>query len=472
MKKWLPLILTAVMAAWFLNTLRPPPVVDFHYAEFGGLPVVFNGRLQPMDSLARNSLLQIREKQTANLEPWKGWNEKPKIIPAIEWLANVMMNPAVADQWPVFRVDNPDLVALLKLPGKDESQRQDGKYYSWNQIQPALDALDRENERIDKIEPASRNAYKHAVVKMRERLMLYARLGNTLQPPDAQNWNHELTEYENLIPAGVAAARAKQANQKYDEAAFSRFAVLIQEFDAMSGLEPPLVVPPHHSELSHDDWRRTGESLLGALRTGTIDPAVLHYAAMAGAFQAGNADEFNRQLAGYRAFLAPEFSRELQKSRHEVFFNQMQPFYAAMVIYVLAGLLASLSWFNLSEMLRRSAAWLIGLAFAIHTTGLVFRIVLEGRPPVTNLYSVGDFRRLGRGRAWTCAGTISQERHRRGGFGGHRLHHPPHRAKSRARRRHDGNDARGAGHEFLAGDARRCRHARLREHVCRGISGD
>ncbi len=391
MKKWLPLILTAVMAAWFLNTLRPPPVVDFHYTEFGSLPVVFNGRLQPMDSLARNSLLQIREKQTVNLEPWKGWNEKPKIIPAIEWLANVMMNPVVADQWPVFRVDNPDLVALLKLPGKDESQHQDGKHYSWNQIQPALDVLDRENQRVDKIESASRNAYEHAVVKMHERLVLYARLGNTLQPPDAQDWNREVTEYENLIPAGVAAARAKEANQKYDEAAFSRFAGLIQEFDAMAGLEPPLVVPPHHSELSHDDWRRTGESLLGALRTGTIDPAVRYYAAMAGAFQAGNAGEFNRQLAGYRAFLAPDFSRELQKSRHEVFFNQMQPFYAAMVIYVLAGLLACLSWFNLSEVLRRSAVWLIGLAFAIHTSGLVFRIVLEGRPPVTNLYSSAIF---------------------------------------------------------------------------------
>ena len=30
---------------------------------FGRLPILFNGRLQPMDSLARNSLLQIRGKQ-------------------------------------------------------------------------------------------------------------------------------------------------------------------------------------------------------------------------------------------------------------------------------------------------------------------------------------------------------------------------------------------------------------------------
>jgi len=31
------------------------------------------------------------------------------MIPATEWLANVMMNSAVADEWPVFRVDNQDL---------------------------------------------------------------------------------------------------------------------------------------------------------------------------------------------------------------------------------------------------------------------------------------------------------------------------------------------------------------------------
>jgi ABC-type transport system involved in cytochrome c biogenesis permease subunit len=62
-----------------------------------------------------------------------------------------------------------------------------------------------------------------------------------------------------------------------------------------------------------------------------------------------------------------------------------------MVIYVLAGLLAIFSWFNLSETLRRAAVWLIALAFFIHTTGLIYRIVLQGRPPVTNLYSAAIF---------------------------------------------------------------------------------
>src|SRR2546422_9584787 len=69
----------------------------------------------------------------------------------------------------------------------------------------------------------------------------------------------------------------------------------------------------------------------------------------------------------------------------------MQPFYNAMVVYVLAGILAGASWFALSDLLRRSAVWLIGLALVIHTCGLVMRMVLEGRPPVTNLYSSAIF---------------------------------------------------------------------------------
>ena len=148
MKKWIPLILTAVMALWFAGQLRAPKEQGIHYADFGRLPLLFNGRLQPMDSLARNSLLQIREKQTANLEPWKDWNEKPKIVPAIEWLATVAMNPGVADQWPVFRVDNPELTALLKLPEKDLVKQCDGKHFSWTQIQPSLDVMQEQTSRI------------------------------------------------------------------------------------------------------------------------------------------------------------------------------------------------------------------------------------------------------------------------------------------------------------------------------------
>jgi ABC-type transport system involved in cytochrome c biogenesis permease subunit len=388
MKKWLPPILTLVLAAWFLNSLRAPVNRDFAFNQFGQLPVTANGRVQPMDSLARNSLLQLREKQTLNLEPWKNWNENPKIISADEWLANVAMNPVVADAWPVFRLDNPELITLLKLPERNQAQHQDGKYYSWDQIKPSLQVFDAENSRIETNGlPASRNAYEQAVIKVHERLVLYLRLRNMIQPQDAQDWPQDLSEYENLIPAGMAAARAQRDGQKFDEATLNRFTGLVQQFERMSDFEPPLVIPP----VSGTGWTRTGDALLAALPDGKINPAIEAYAAMSGAFKAGDAKRFNEALADYRAALVPNFSREIEKAQQETFFNRMQPFYNAMVIYVLAGLLAIFSWFNLSETLRRSAVWLIALAFVIHTTGLVFRMALEGRPPVTNLYSSAIF---------------------------------------------------------------------------------
>jgi ABC-type transport system involved in cytochrome c biogenesis permease subunit len=387
-QKWFPPLLTLVMALWFFSQLQPPKDKDFAFNEFGKLPVVFDGRLKPVDSLARNSLLQIRQTQTIDLEPWKSWNESPKIISATEWLANVMMNPQVADAWPVFRVDNPDLITFLKLPERNLAQQQDGKHYSWNQISTSFDALNKESERVQKIDSAERTAYESGVSKVFERLMLYEQLQNTLEPASAQNWKSELADYESLISPGVAAVRAQQAGQKYDQAVFDAFTADLQAFDDMSQLNAPLVVPPQNPS---GEWQRMGAALKNAAKGQKISTAIENYAAMADALKAGDAAAFNSALADYHSSLVPDFSRALAKSRAEVFFNQMQPFYNAMVIYVLAGLLAIFSWFNLSETLRRSAVWLIGLAFVIHTTGLIYRMVLEGRPPVTNLYSSAIF---------------------------------------------------------------------------------
>jgi ABC-type transport system involved in cytochrome c biogenesis permease subunit len=404
---WVPLLLTVALAGWFLSTLSPTPDTTFAFNEFGQLPLVFNGRLKPMDSLARNSLLEIREKQTLDTEPWKGWNDNPKIISATEWLVNVMTNSTVADAWPVFRVDNSDLITLLKLPEASSAQHQDGKHYSWDQIAPSFDLINKENARVQKIESAQRSAYEQAVSKVFDKLMLYEQLKNTLQPQDVQDWKQELDDYQALIPAGIAAVHAQQTGQKYDQTIFNGFADDIQQLNDMSQLDAPLVIPPENPS---GNWQRVGMALLNAAKGDKISPAVLAYANMGDAFRKGDVAAFNAALADYRASLVPDFSPALDKARSEVFFNQMEPFYAAMVIYVIAGLLGVCSWFNLSETLRRSAVWLICLAFVIHTTGLIYRMVLEGRPPVTNLYSSAVF--IGWGAV--VLGLILEKIHRNG----------------------------------------------------------
>ena len=127
MKKWLPLILVAVFAGWILSTLRPPPPQAFDLDGFGRLPVLLNGRIQPMDSVARNTLLQIRNKQSVALDGNKSMS-------AIEWMVELMMKPEAADDRKVFRVDNPELLGMLKLPETE-------KHFSFNQLTPSYDEI-------------------------------------------------------------------------------------------------------------------------------------------------------------------------------------------------------------------------------------------------------------------------------------------------------------------------------------------
>src|SRR6478672_3171490 len=101
MKKWIPLLIVApfLLSAVVALVPRHDKPGTLALLEFGGLPVLTNGRVQPLDSLARNSLLQIHEKQTVKTAPWEElhfWQHGPKIS-AIQWLAEMMMNPTVAD---------------------------------------------------------------------------------------------------------------------------------------------------------------------------------------------------------------------------------------------------------------------------------------------------------------------------------------------------------------------------------------
>ncbi|MCW5550472.1 MAG: cytochrome c biogenesis protein CcsA, partial [Opitutaceae bacterium] len=79
------------------------------------------------------------------------------------------------------------------------------------------------------------------------------------------------------------------------------------------------------------------------------------------------------------------------KTDTEARFNAAQPFYTSIVLYVLALLLALGSWLKWPDTLGRSAFWLMTLAFIATTAGIATRMWLEGRPPVTNLYSSALF---------------------------------------------------------------------------------
>ena len=77
----------------------------FDVNGFGGLPILEGGRVKPLDSVARNSLLVIHSRQ--------GFRHEGRTVGPDEWILDVMFRPQVADQQPIFVIDDPDVIGLI-----------------------------------------------------------------------------------------------------------------------------------------------------------------------------------------------------------------------------------------------------------------------------------------------------------------------------------------------------------------------
>jgi ABC-type transport system involved in cytochrome c biogenesis permease subunit len=84
-------------------------------------------------------------------------------------------------------------------------------------------------------------------------------------------------------------------------------------------------------------------------------------------------------------------SRHLKRIEFEVQYNRFDPFMVSMALYVLAMLLVLGSWLIYPRPMLRAAFVAMSLALLVHTAGLAARIYIQGRPPVTNLYSSAVF---------------------------------------------------------------------------------
>src|SRR5712671_630720 len=111
--KIIPWLFVALFGAEIAAVFTPKKDGEFHTREFGKLPVLLNGRVQPLDSVARNSLLQIRSTQTVPLEEKKAWEfwKHPKKLTATAWLLEAMMRPDLADERRIFLIHHPDLLS-------------------------------------------------------------------------------------------------------------------------------------------------------------------------------------------------------------------------------------------------------------------------------------------------------------------------------------------------------------------------
>ncbi len=295
--------------------------------EFATIPVSAGGRVKPMDSAARNLLMVAGGRQSVR-------DDDGQQVSATKFLLELIARPESVADLPVVRVDHPGLHALL---GRSPD---DGPRVSLRVIEPHWAEITDQAARADAIPARERDGFQ------REAITLYNRVSTLL------------------------------SHQQMHE---------------------PYVIPPLREGEQWRGFREVFEARLG----GEPHPAVAHLATMLGAQHEGDAAAFEKATRDYTALLKRDLPDVMRRMRIEILYNRASLFTGAAATYLLASL-AIIASFLLrartgpgtavwSERLRVSGVWLIVAALLVHTVAIALRMWLQGRPPVTNLYSSAIF---------------------------------------------------------------------------------
>lgn len=383
----------AALAGACWTMLAPAPKSDFALAEAARLPVLEGGRVKPLDSFARNALLVIRGTQSL---PVGG-----KTMSATEWLLEAMFRPEAADTKKIFVIDDPDVLGLLGL-------QQNERRFAYFQLEAKRDEVGQQARRAEKVEASRRSRFQSAVISLSRRLDLYEQIKNTIMIAGSDDPVEELALFSETLPGALRAVHSPSRATAHDRAAMKALAELLERYRFLAQAAAFRPLAPREGE-PDDAWKSIGEAILQPSGR-PPHPGLGAYAMMARSFRRSDPSGFSAAANEYLAWLARERPADARRARQEVLFNTAQPFVSGMALYV-AALLAVFAWWGTRRPgLSAAANGLFAAAVLVHTVGLVARIWLQGRPPVTNLYSSAVF--VG----WVAAllGLSAERIHRKG----------------------------------------------------------
>jgi ABC-type transport system involved in cytochrome c biogenesis permease subunit len=384
MKRLAPWLISLVCLLWVFGRMLPAkPAPGLDLESFSRLPVLVDGRVMPVDTLGRLSLSSMNH---------HGRYETPDGDKAIgsptQWILEAWMRPEHADAAKLFEITearSPDLFGLFGW--KDVS----ATHFSFNDLKPVFSKIEEQARLASQSPPESRNAFQRDILKLKDALLFYLRLKNTVQVEDSPDFGRELNAFQNLIKPGLQAIRDRDAGKPYNAADFEHILLLTKRYQNVFQAKYVLAFPDANATGANDRWQSLGEALLFAIGSGQVGYPVKAYATMVSAYRNNDVSAFNQALHDYAQYLEKTVPTDLVRPKLETAFNHAAPFLQAMVLYLVVFLLVIFSWLFWPKTFSKTAVILLVLAFIIHTGGLITRMYLQGRPPVTNLYSSAIF---------------------------------------------------------------------------------
>ena len=401
------------------NSDRKPQSLALNMRDFATTPILHDGRIKPLDSFARAILKKI------------SGNDRLAEVSAIKWLSEVIFDPARAQSRDMFRVRNPQLLSMLSLPKRKTrlynmveisgalSKKQDtvisilnSPEKSWSPAQKDLIALQENMVTIDRLMSSISLFLPLSAVlpaNVPDSLKPFSR--KTLTYMDILKFNERLDDEVKKI--------IKSKGQDIDSYSDAEQAIVYLSYSAAQlrskGRKSTILKVIPNSDKSANTWfspwQVTDEGI------GTPQNAKLFdiWKNLAASYHRADTNSWNKlsnalktdtiELAGNNI--------RIDALNIEYIYNLIDPFKISFILYAIAVFSLAASLFIKSKetnsahvsssisapmpvpiltlnkadiIIKSTSFWLCLLGLLTHSAGLLARIYILQRPPVSTLY--------------------------------------------------------------------------------------
>ncbi len=370
---------------------------DFDHRD---IPIHENGRIKPLDTFVRNQLLLIYGKRSI----------KPKALPeelnskglsAIDWFFDIALNPDEGDKYRVFNISNPEVVASL------------GLYWDPSHLYNRKEILSGLKNQIDYITTiqgkpgAELTQFDTHMLKVYSNVIQYQTLSyslscllpliqinhKTIAQSLSVNPGDKLSYYQLMRKANqLSPLMERLLNQDKDEWSESDYELqhimgILNEIDQDKFARILKIIPPESGN-QNEEWQSPWELMESRMIGPNQEKLLITLESFLKSRIDKDTVKSDSVLAEYENLLSHSFNglSNLTNVKLETWTNQANLFYKSIAFYILAFLLLVISWMTKPKLLRRIsfACLLSGLAF--HFYGILLRIIIMQRPPVSTLY--------------------------------------------------------------------------------------
>tara|TARA_B100000427_G_scaffold205335_2_gene170892 strand:+ start:1830 stop:3656 length:1827 start_codon:yes stop_codon:yes gene_type:complete len=356
---------------------------DYDIKSLGKLPVLYNGRLQPFESFARQMLISIREKSTIK----RVTEGKSETISASLWLWEVLTHSKQSKHDLIFLIHDIDIRHEFKL---DDSQ----KHFSYADLMPFI--LDIQSKAMAVSQKEKLSVYEQNMQQLAGKLSLFISLLHSFIPYEDLVFYDYVTAYHQRVTYGLSLFNAYNKTgslaSKKDQLHLLEFNQDFKRHRQFSDASQLYLYPAQKNLEDLSLWSNTGSELLKHLDFNHIsNPVLLDYAHLTLHYNNDSYKLFNQTVTNLLDYFKDSLPTYFNTIILEYYFTVLNPFYICMVLYVCVLCLMLLFYLFNHILLYRFAAYLCFISFAIHSLSLLARMLILDRPPVINLYSSAVF---------------------------------------------------------------------------------